>query len=167
MTMMTSSSLLLSLFSYTVKLSLFCIYSHHGFTPGEHSALQIIVKMRGDAWNDPPAVCRVTPEEVPVVALKDSGAVVRVLVGECSGSVSPAKVSGLPNIAILHVIAPPAAAAKPVSLPIDGQYERGWMYARSGTARVNQHDSADATLFIYVLTCGWQFFFSSSSCNMA
>lgn len=98
-----------------------------GDTPGEHSALQIIVKMRADAWNDPPEVCRVTPDEVPVVALKDSGAVVRVLVGECHGSVSPAKVSGLPSIAILHVIAPPAAA-KPISLPIDGRYERGWMY---------------------------------------
>ena len=90
-----------------------------------------------------------------------------MLVGECSGSVSPAKVSGLPNIAILHVIAPPAAAAKPVSLPIDGQYERGWMYVRSGTARMHQHDGADTKLFFYVLTRGWQFLFSASSCNMA
>jgi redox-sensitive bicupin YhaK (pirin superfamily) len=98
-------------------------------TEGSHSVLQIIVKMRLDAWNDPPGVCRVTPAEVPAVKVGD--AEVKVLVGTFCGQTSPATVSGLPAILLLRVNLPAGAG---VVLPIDALHERGFLFLRSGVA---------------------------------
>jgi redox-sensitive bicupin YhaK (pirin superfamily) len=102
---------------------------------GLHSACQIIVKMRADAWNNDPAVCRTRATDIPVIPLGDSGAVARVLVGDCGDVVSPATVSGIPDMALIHVFAP--AGVSSVALPIDARHERGWMVVRSGVAHVS------------------------------